>query len=88
MVVLKFTKITVPQQIEEMLWLITLLCQHDCFNNCESFEVFEDIICKYNLQSVITLNSKPPGHSVVCVVLCVFFQGTHNLFHALIKVFH
>ena len=66
MVILKMTKITISLQIEEMLWLITLLC-HMIASKTVKILKFTDIICKYNIQSLITLYSKPPDHSVVCV---------------------
>ena len=44
-----------------------IVVPHDYFKNYENFEVhlINDIICKYNLQSLVTSNSKPPDHSVV-----------------------
>ena len=46
-----------------------IVVPHDCFKNCVNFEVLlmTDIICKYNLQTFISSNSKPPDHSAVCV---------------------
>ena len=46
-----------------------IIVPHDCFKNCENFEVhlINDIMCKFDLQSLITSHSKPPDHSAVCV---------------------